>query len=248
MSAWGYRLVFALRYFTRLNFPIKARMRAGDLGRSCIIFPLVGALEGIFVAVLAYIGMMVLNGYFVALFALVARMLIGRGKVKASAHAIDALGSSRSRVRTIQIMFDDHYGTLGMATFLFDFLIKFALYWQIFSMMSFETGIFIVISSCIGPKLALVAGASTSNSVFGKDQLIDTSSIGDLIGCAILTFFFSFLMLGWMSAILLLVLEIALGLTISGMIVMKLGGLTKQTLGLICEIAEIVTLYILLIW
>lgn len=245
---WGRRMAFALRYLTRVRLPGKTHIRSGEIARSCMLFPIVGALEGTFVFLIAKLGMSIAYGYYVALFALAARALIGRGKVRDAAHTLDGLGSSRDRVRTIQIMFDDSYGTMGVLTFIFDFLLKGVLYWEIFQNMSFDSGILLIISSCIAGKLSMVAGAVTSNSVFGNDRLIDQSRYSDLIIAAIIVFAFEFFLLGWQTAILLVVMEISIGLIISGIIVMRLGGLTKQTLGLVVELGEIMVLYLLLVW
>lgn len=248
MDAWGRRFTFALRYFTRIPIPFKTRLYGDDIARSCSIWPLVGGLESLFVVLMARIGAMAGYGYAIAAAALLGRMIIGRRKVRAAAHSLDGFGSSRDRVRMVKIMLDKRYGTIGVLTFLFDFLFKAVFYYEIFENMSFDTGIMILIASCIAPKLALAAGATTSRSVFGHDPLIDGSKPKDLWICTLFTAVFFYLVFGWQTAILLVVLEISIGLIFSGVIVMRLGGLTKQTLGLIHEVGEIMMLYILLIW
>lgn len=248
MEAWGRRFAFALRYFTRFPIPFKTRVYGDDVARSYPIWPLVGGMESLFVVLMARLGAFTGYGYMMAAGALFGRMLIGRGKVRAASHSLDGFGSSRDRVRMVKIMMDKRYGTIGILTFLFDFLLKAVFYYEICENMSFDTGIMILIASCIAPKLALAAGAATSRSVFGHDPLIDGSQTKDFVFCTILTAVFFWLVFGWQTAILLVVLEISVGLIVSGLIVMRLGGLTKQTLGFIHEVGEIVMLYILLIW
>ena len=249
MDALGRRLAFAIRYFTRFPLPLNIRIVGGDIARSTALFPFAALFEGIFVALIIMLVSWFGNFYLTVAAAVFSRFLISRGQVRGAAHALDGLSRSRDRVRMVEAMFDERYGTIGICTILFDFLLKSILYWELFNIMNTQSVIAVIVVSCMAGKLSLVVGATTSNSVFGDDKLIDDSRIiWDLILCAIITFVFTFLFLGWVTAGLSLLVEVSVGLIVSGLVVMKLGGLTKQTLGIMHELGEIVLLFILLIW
>lgn len=249
MDALGRRLAFAIRYFTRFPLPLNIRIVGGDIARSSALFPFVAIFEGIFIALVVLLVSWFGNLYLTVAAALFARYLISRGQVKGAAHGLDGLSRSRDRVRMVEAMFDEQYGTIGICTILFDFLLKGILYWELYSFMSVQSATMIVIASCIAGKLSVVSGATTSNSVFGNDKMIDDSKVvWDLLICTAFSYVFLLLLLGWMTAGLSVLVAISIGLILSGLIVMKLGGLTKQTLGVLHELGEIMLLFILLVW
>lgn len=248
MEAWGRRLAFALRYFTRFPLPVKVKIVKGDIAKSTMLFPIVGVFEGLFVALCGFVGSQFGFPVLMAVFLLAARLIISRGQIRNMAHATDGLGSSRDRVHMIQIMFDDQFGALGVVSMIFVCLFKFAFYYEMMGNMSFASAVPIIICSCFAGKLSLVAGIATSSSVFENDKLIDQTKIFELIVCAIITYVLTYLMFGWLTAGLVLLVQISVGLILSGMVVMKLGGLTKQTLGILHEVGEIMLLFILMVW
>lgn len=248
LEAWGRRLAFALRFFTRFPLPVKVRIQPGDIPKSTVLFPLAGVFEGLFVVLAGVVGAQIADGLVPVLFLLAARMIISRGQIKGMAHAFDGLASTRDRIRMVEIMFDNRFGTMGVTAISFDYLLKFSLYFELLSRMGLRSAIPILICTCFAGKLCEVTGIATSGSVFGVDKLIDEANIGYLAASAVMTYLFAALLLGWVTAGLVLLVEISLGLIVSGLIVIKLGGLTKQTLGVMHEAGEIVLLFILLVW
>lgn len=251
MDALGRQLAFAFRFYTRIPLlGLKVRVQPGDIAKSTSIFPLVGFIEGIFVAIVTYCGSLIdfELGYIISLCCLLSRMVISRGQVKNAAHAFDGMGSVRDRVRMIKIMFDTEYGTMGIVTFVLDWILKYALYFALFNSLNIKNSIPIVICSCIAGKLCCVTGIAASGSVFQRDRLIDDGKAVNLVLAAALTGAVTWLILGWVTAIIMLILQISVGLIISGNITLTLGGLTKQTLGIMHEIGEISFLFIMLIW
>lgn len=249
MAAWGRQLAFAFRFYTRLPIGFKIRLSPGDIAKSPRWFWLVGFFEGGLLA-LALVGAsrIVDDPYFLAGICALLRGLVAGGQISGMAHAMDGLNSSRDRVVVVEVMLDRHLGVCGAAAVISDLLLRFVLYLQLFSYMSTSSALPILICSCIAGKLAVCTALGTSGSVFKRDRLIDDSGKGGMFLSATALALAAYRMLGLETMGLSLVLEIALGLIVSGVLVLRIGGLTKQMVQLIHEIGEIMFIYTLLIW
>lgn len=244
MHAWGRQLAFAFRFFTRFPLPVSVRLSPGDIARSSIWFPLVGLFEGLFIVLASLLGAQIEATYGAALFCIAARMLISRGQVRNMGHAMDGLFSTRDRQRMVEIMLDDRYGTMGVVTIALDVMLKLSLYIQAFEILPFRQGaVPLLFGSCVAGKLAMAVGIGTSSSVYRRDRLIDDSGTANMVWTiAISAGIYVLLYRLW--AFLPLALCFFLGLLLSGLVVLKLGGLTKQSLGIIHEVGEVMYLFI----
>ena len=178
----------------------------------------------------------------------VFRGVVARGQSAGVGNGVYGLGSSKDGVVAVEGMMDQHLGTCGGAAGLADLLLRVLLYLQLFTYMNTQSAIPILICSCLAGKLAVCTGLGTSGSVFKRDRLIDDSGKSGMILSAIAMAVAAYRLLGLETMGLSLVLELALGLIISGLPVLRLGGLTKQLLQLIHEVGEIMYVYTLLIW
>ncbi len=244
LHAWGRQLAFGFRFFTRFPLPVSVRLTPGDIARSSVWFPLVGLFEGLFVVLAALAGSFVHEIYGAAIASVLARVLISRGQVKGLGHAMDGLFSSRDRERMVEIMLDDRYGTMGVVSIALDGILKLSLYMQAFEALPLKQGVIpLLFGSCIAGKLAMCVGIGTSSSVYRRDRLIDDSGTANMIVAMVLSagvFALFYRTQAWLP----LLLCFFFGLLMSGVIVLKLGGLTKQTLGIIHETGEIIYLFI----
>lgn len=186
--------------------------------------------------------------YILAAVCVLFRGWISKGQIVGMGHGIDGLSSSKDKVVAVEVMMDERLGTCGVISVVCDLLLRFVLYLQLFTYMNTQSAIPILICSCIAGKLAVCTGLGTSGSVFKRDRLIDDSGKSGMILSAIAMAFATYRLLGLETMGLSLVLEIALGLIISGLFVLRLGGMTKQLLQLIHEVGEIMYVYTLLIW
>lgn len=249
MAAWGRQLAFAFRFYTRLPMGFKVRLSPGDIAKSARWFWLVGFFEGGLLAV-AIVGVSYLTDdpYLLALLCTGLRCLVARGQILGLGHAVDGLSSSRDRVVVVEVMLDKHHGTCGVLGMAADVLLRFLLYLQLFTYMNTNSALPILICSCMAGKLAVCTGLATSGSVFKRDRLIDDTGTSSAVITALMMGGIAYLLLGLQTMALSLVLEIALGLIVSGMLVLRIGGLNKQMVQMLHEIGEIMFLYTLLIW
>ena len=249
MGAWGRQLAFAFRFFTRIPIPFKLRLTPGDIAGSAKWFPLVGFFEGIIIIITVFFGSFwIENLYLLALLCLLMRLLISRGQINGASHAVHGLFASRERVRIVEIMMDSDLGSMGIAAQVLDILLRYVLYQQLFFSMSVQSALPIILVACMSGKVAMSTAVGTSNSVFKRDRLIDDSSFWVALMAGASAALIAFILLGLPAMGLLLVLEVSMGLMVSGAIVLKLGGLTKQSLKLINELGELAFLYTMLIW
>ena len=249
MSAWGRQLAFAFRFFTRFPRPFKLKLAPGDIASSARWFPLVGFFEGVtLLAALFWVSQFVDDDYILALFCTVIRHLISRRQLTGAGQTMGGLLSSRDRVKAVKIMLDPGLNGPGFATKLLDIMLRYVLYQQLFFSLSATAAFPVLLVSCMAGKCAISVAIGTSNSVFKRDRLIDDSSFSAAVLAAVSTALLSLVLLGLPAMGLTLVLEISLGLLVSGAVILRLGGLTKQVLNLVHEIGEIAFLFTMLIW
>lgn len=249
IAACGRQMAFAFRLFTRIPSVFALRLKPGDISHSSRWFTLVGFIEGGLLIILLYLlGLFVSNEYLLAATALLIRMGISRGQVRGAAHAMDGLFDGKNKVETVEIMLSPGFGGMGVAVETMDLILRFTLYKCLFSSMNTDSTLPILLVSCMAGKLAVNTAIGTSNSVFRRDRLIDDGHISSLFIAIAFSSVLVYYLLGLPVLGLFLILEISIGLIMSGSIVLKLGGLTKQTLYLMNEIGEIAFLFTMLIW
>lgn len=116
LSAWGRQLAFAFRFFTHFPLFFKIKLTPGDIAESGKWFTFVAFFEGIFIAVATYTCFLFSDNIYVgALVCLISRLLIARHQIPSMAHSVDGLYSSRNRVKVVEVMLDDKFGSRGIA-------------------------------------------------------------------------------------------------------------------------------------
>ncbi|MGI6175255.1 MAG: adenosylcobinamide-GDP ribazoletransferase [Christensenellales bacterium] len=243
-------LIIALQFLTRLWSPVKAEVRDNrDLARSMGAFPLVGVIIG-GLMFLVYWGAVALGFGFFALLAAVTTQCIITGclHLDGLSDTCDALLSSRSKERMLEIMKDSRIGVMGCVGLMVDLAMKTFLLAEIASL---RAGILFMLFAFSGMmlcgKLTMVclAGMGKSARAEGLGQsFLSAVHIKIVLFTYCIGGIFFILMFGW-HAVFYLALPVLAALALNTYFTRKLGGLTGDTLGAANEIGEILFLFVL---
>lgn len=121
-------LILTLQLFTSL--PINKRVEVSDerLIRGVALWPAVGIIIGVFDALIFLAAVHILPVSIAAALTLLGELWMTRGfHLDGLCDTVDALFSSRSRERMLEIMKDSHIGTFGVAAAIADLAFKYLL-------------------------------------------------------------------------------------------------------------------------
>jgi adenosylcobinamide-GDP ribazoletransferase len=114
----------AITFLTRLPIGRRVAVDEADLGRSALLFPLVGAGIGAAVGGAALLGHIVLPAFVAAALAVgLGAALTGALHLDALADVADALGT-RSRAEALEVMRDPRIGAYGTTALALDLIVK----------------------------------------------------------------------------------------------------------------------------
>jgi len=236
-------------FFAALQFltfvPVSSRLSGGDLERSnsVIFFPLIGLIIGAAIASLdALLNRFIHAPLLFSAIAVLSMVVVSRGlHLDGLADTADGFLSSRSRERVLEIMRDSRIGAFGALAITSIILLK----WSAVASLDRDIR---------WPAIALAPVAGRASLVFQLALLKNargTESLADVFQrkCGPLQFIFALAVLfaaGWFSAAWL-------GLVVAASVFVfvlafalycarKVGGLTGDTLGAGCELAELAAL------
>jgi adenosylcobinamide-GDP ribazoletransferase len=110
-------LAAAVRFLTVLPLPGRLGTEARDLAAAALWFPVVGALIGAACAGWAWVAYRLAPAPLAAVLVTVGLLAVSKGlHLDGLADTADALLSSRTRERMLEIMKDSHVGVMGVAT------------------------------------------------------------------------------------------------------------------------------------
>jgi len=231
--------ILLLQFFTRI--PIKKEIIYDNesYGKGTVFLPLVGLIIGTLAYILTiFLIKIELTKEIYALLMLIYWIFItGALHVDGFADSVDGLLSYRSKDKVLEIMKDPHIGTNGVIGIVLLVLFKFFLYKELNSialLLSFIVGrVSIIFSASFGnyarqKGMALAIIKYNNNKSFLKSFII-TSLI------------FSFFKIYYIYLLLTLVFVYF----IHKKIIKKIGGVTGDTLGFICELSEVIFLFLI---
>ncbi len=229
----------AIRFLTVIPVPGSWGTREQELERSVIFFPVVGLISGAFLSAIA-----VLLGMFMPQMPLAVLLIIMLAGVSGGFHydglsdTADGLLSSRGRVRKLEIMRDSRIGSMGALSIMSVFLLKFSA----LAALPQEHIPFALLLMPIAGRSAVVflmsllpyarAEGGLGTVFYGK------SFTGAVVFSLVLLTAVSYLTFGYVG-LFIVGAVIAVVLLFGYYIFKKLGGSTGDTLGAVCEIAEI---------
>ncbi|MCX5706753.1 MAG: adenosylcobinamide-GDP ribazoletransferase [Candidatus Omnitrophica bacterium] len=238
------RLLIALQFLTILPFNIRKEIGAQDYSRSLVYFPAVGLGIGSALSVVS-LSCRFLPVPVVAAIVLIASALItGALHLDGFADTCDGFYGSKPKEETLRIMRDSRIGVMGVVGVTLLLLFKFSLIislprdvlWRslimicCFARWAQTVGCLVPYARNEGKAEAFIKYARKSDVVIGG--IFTLIVFGALLGLKGITIFFS---------------SLVLSLIFIRYVRSRIGGMTGDTIGAVSEIAEISTLFSILI-
>jgi adenosylcobinamide-GDP ribazoletransferase len=239
-------LFAALSFLTVLPLPARWLGSEEDLGRSLIWFPLVGALIGMFAAIIDLgLGMILPPTVVSVITVLILLAASGGLHMDGLADSADGFFSSRSRERMLEIMRDSRSGPMGVMAICALLLLKVTTLAAVPAPLRMTT---IVLMPLAG-RTALTVSLTVlpyARSTGGLAEVFRPSLRVGLITAVLLTGA-GWLLQGYPGLL-------AAGAALSGTLVLaayskrKIGGFTGDTLGATCELIELAPALVAAAW
>ena len=233
------RFLLAVGFLTIIPVRLKEPPLPGDLGKAAGWFPVIGAAIGSLVAA-AYYGLSFIFPPLLAA-ALAASVWIGLTgglHLDGLADCFDGMLNASSRERRLEIMQDPRLGTFGAIGLILSILMKIIC---LFSIPTNTAWIALPLAAAVGRSLLLPAG---------KQQMARPDGMGADFASSLnkTAFIWAAVVVGILSGLAgwrgLSVILVVLGVTwlVLCSVKARLGGVTGDVLGLIVELAELVTM------
>ncbi|MES9897777.1 MAG: adenosylcobinamide-GDP ribazoletransferase [Sedimenticola sp.] len=234
MESW----LLAVQFLTRLPVPSSAVEPSEEIqGRSVLFYPLVGLLIGLLLLLLYYLTgdsasslqAVLILGFWVA--------LTGALHLDGLADLADAwIGGQGERERTLEVMKDTHSGPIAVTALILLLLAKFV---ALEVILEKELWSVLLLVPMLG-RAGLVASLLTMSYVRadGLGAVLSANLPAEQgRNVVIASALFSLLFLGW-SGLLLLAVLVVIYMLLHQALMKRLGGVTGDAAGAVCEILE----------
>lgn len=235
------RLLEALQFLTIFRFKKETIIDSKKLGSSIIYFPLIGAFLGLILIILNKLLYTIFPEPLLSLILITTLItLSGALHLDGLADTCDAIFSGKNKQAMLSMMHDTHKGTFGVIGIIIIILFKVSLV-SLVPINLRNLGIFLMaILSRYSMQLAITffpyARREGKAKVFFENKSLQSFGLSTLITLLLLG-----MTLRWIS-IVILFLVIIFTLIIGETLKRKIGGLTGDTLGALCELNELVVL------
>ncbi len=240
------KLIYALRFMTILPIPWKEDEDLVQVSRSSGYFPIVGLIIGVLLGFTGFLSSKVLSSSVTALLQTVLWVFLTGGlHLDGLSDTFDGIGSNRDRERMLEIMKDSSIGAFGAIALILQLLFKYVL---IKELNAFSPWLIIIppVTARWGQIISIFFFQSARPDGMGK-FFKDYIRFYELLFAIISTVCIYVLLLPVTSLGILVIHGFSV-LLISGNLSKKLGGLTGDVYGLICETGETLTLFLLLVF
>ena len=235
------KFLAALQFLTRISLKPDLVVDPVTFGRSMVYFPLVGVIIGSMLAVLAWLGNNFLTPLVTAGLILTLEVAITGGlHLDGFMDTMDGLYSGRSRERILEIMKDSRVGAHSVMALVILFILKAALLVEIAPGLLIPGLILMPMVGRLGQVLAAVRFPYIRPEGLGK-LFKDYVGPSQLWPGIVLSLGASWLAFNYWGPLLITLMLAVMALQ-GKYITNKLGGLTGDVYGAICEISEVVFL------
>ncbi|MEW9122152.1 MAG: adenosylcobinamide-GDP ribazoletransferase [Thermotaleaceae bacterium] len=238
------RFLLMIQFLTRIPLNMELEVDERDFSEGIIYFPLVGLIIGLFIVAAYTVGLHLGGILLAAVMAVTVEVFISGGlHLDGLGDTFDGVYSNRPREQILEIMKDSRLGTNAALAIILILMLKIAL----ISSMQSQHIYSVLLLMPVFSRLSLVFGSRFSKyarkSGMGNLQIEKTTNRHVFITCT-MAFIFSFIN-PWTLIFLpiLFIFSILYIQHITG----KIGGMTGDTLGALCELSEIVYLSYFLI-
>jgi len=242
--------LIALQFLT--IFPIeisapgkKLQIEKKDFGRSLLYFPVVGALIGLLLIVIAFVfGFLptLVRGAFI----LIASIIITGGiHLDGLADTCDGFYGSKSKEKTLRIMRDSRIGVMGAIGIACLLLLKFTLIVSLAPNVLYRA---LIIMAVFG-RWSMVLACFSSNyarEAGGAKYFVEYDSKKEFLAGTLFVIALFLLLMG-LKGIVLLAISVILVFLFINYVKKRIGGVTGDTIGATCELAEIIILFFALV-
>ncbi|MFQ6039783.1 MAG: adenosylcobinamide-GDP ribazoletransferase [Candidatus Poribacteria bacterium] len=232
------KFLIALTFLTRLPAPIPKNITSEEMGKSSALFPLVGLiLGGILIGLNWLVGHIWESAFVINAILLVSLIgLTGGLHLDGLMDTCDGIFSGRPKERMLEIMKDSSVGAFGILAAICVLLLKLAFLSEVDDNHKWQALLLTPTFGRWSMSFALVAFPYARREGMGG-TFADFANVKSLIWASVLLVIAFILVLRWkvgfiMSPLVLLAYILAWGISA------KLGGLTGDTYGAICEFME----------
>lgn len=243
MRKWLKRLILAFQFMTRIPIPVNLDVDGDDLAQSMIFYPIVGLAIGTVCYIAYYIfGCIATEKIVPSIAAIIIGILItGAFHIDGFADVCDALLSNKDASGMLSIMKDSRIGTGGAvavtALLLFDAAMLIELRGDILYKALLLTPIF---GRASIPCAAALSSYAREEGGLGR-TFIDKAGWRQALIAMLIAIALGALIIGY-RALILAIASTASAFGFSIYMKRKIGGMTGDTLGATCEIAQAVVL------
>ena len=234
------RLILILQFLTRIPLPtIEWRSDNNEFRDGIVYFPLVGFIVGLFIMLFYFLGNLLGGKLLASVAAVTSEAFITGGlHIDGLADTFDGLYSNRSKDRILEIMKDSRIGTNGVLAILLTILLKLSLIYQLPESETFKILLLMPVFSRLGMVFA------SRYSKYARENGLGNVFIGQVnnkhvAGAVLISGLISLIHI---SSLLFIPIVFGFCLLYIKNIKEKIGGMTGDTLGALCELSELVYL------
>jgi len=243
------KLIYALRFMTVIPIPWKEGEDMGEVARSISFFPIVGVIIGLSNFALYYFSVKFFSPVFTSVAVVIWWIFITGGlHLDGLADTADGVWGGISRERRLEIMKDSRTGVFGVLTLISFIFLKTAGLYELFSLQNASIPHILISLPVFGRWISVFSiyffktARQEGLGYFFKENI----GLKELVIPLILTVGIIFCLTG-VPGIITLCVVTSLSVIASLFFKSRLGGLTGDVYGALCETAEMVSLLILLI-
>ncbi|MEI6215601.1 MAG: adenosylcobinamide-GDP ribazoletransferase [Desulfuromonadales bacterium] len=236
--------LIALQFLTIIPLPFDTRCQKDDLGRSAACFPLAGLTIGALLAGFYWLFVPWVSGSLTAaLLIAVLAAITGALHLDGLADVADGLAARGDRERFLVVMKDSHVGAVGAVAVALGLLLKWQALLAVPADMTWQALLLFPTLGRFASTLAMAGARHACSDGLGASFIQGMATRHLLISAAI-TITACLLLLPVKGAIALATVSL-LALAVKTYFQNRLGGLTGDIIGCICELSEIAALIIL---
>jgi len=240
--------IIAFQFLTRFTIRSKNfELSKEELGRSMVCFPIIGMVIGSFLVLINFVLGLFLPSLVVDGCIIVSLIFITHGlHLDGFADTIDGFAAGKTKKEILDIMSDSRIGAIGVIGIFCLLIIKFAIIHE----MSIEVkNIALILMPVLGRWAMIMASASSNyakdNNGLGK-PFTDYVGTKEFVFATIITVLIGWALLLYKSIILILIVYLA-NLYILRFVKKKIDGVTGDILGALCEVTEVLALFLIMI-
>ncbi len=238
------KLFYALRFMTALPLPWKENEDLTQVSRSSGMFPLVGLLIAFLLYAVYRLGSLLFSPLTTAFLETLAWVVITGGlHLDGLSDTFDGLGSRQNRERTLEIMKDSNTGVFGVLSLILQVLAKICLLYEL-NLLDPLLILLVPVTARWGQLISIRFYPSARKDGMGRffrEHMRNRELVTGFATTAAV-----YILSGYPMLIIILIFHGLYTVAASSRISRKLGGLTGDVYGFICETGETAVLLLII--